>query len=735
MTTSPIGTDVDRIDGRLKVTGAADYAADHTTTDIPGLCHGYLVTSTIARGTITAMDTDAATSAPGVLAVYTPFNPLQLFAYGGAQNDETNVPLQDASVRYRGQAIGLVVAETFEQARDAAALIETDYAPQPPATSFAAGLPSAAVVPDAAVAEVVLAPGVPSIDAALAASPVTVSASYTSSIVHHMAMEPHATVAFWTGDHVTVYTVTQGVALVVSRLSHTLGVDAAKIHVVNPYVGGAFGGKWGNWAQTPLTAAAAKVLGRPVKTVLTREQVFTVVGHRPATSQTVTLGAASDGTLSALQHDGISEKSASNSFSEGVAGYSQTIYASPNIKVANKTVTLDTPVTTIMRAPGEANGSFGLESAIDELAAELGLDPLEVRQRNYAATVPGNGEPWSSKHLDECYSRGAELFGWAGRAPATRATTDGDWLVGLGMATAAYPASRGASTIKVRFQSDGTAVVSGAGSDAGTGQSTVFAIIGADSLGLPVDRVRAELGDSALVAAVNAGGSSSTASNGTAVQLAAQAAISALIQFAVTTSGSPFYGLAASDVAYQQGVLSSGSTSLPFGKVLTRLNTAGVEATATAPKNTVKNHGFMSFGAHFCEVRVHRLTGEPRVSRLLTVIDAGTLVNHKAARSQIMGGLIMGLGHALLEGTRLEPDTGRFANGNFADYLVPVNADVPVIDVEFLNYPDTLFNPLGMRGIGELGIVGVAGAVANAVYHATGIRVRDLPITLDKLLG
>ncbi|HTJ66167.1 MAG TPA: xanthine dehydrogenase family protein molybdopterin-binding subunit [Actinospica sp.] len=702
MSTSPIGSSTSRVDGVLKVTGGAKYAADNMLTN---MAYGYLVTSTVGKGTISAMTTSGALASPGVLAVYTPFNPLKLYAYGGDENDEFTPPLQDKNVRYRGQVIGMVVAETFEQARDAAALVTATYSTQTPVTAMAKS----------------------------ASGSGTVSEVYNTSIVHHHAMEPHATVASWSGTHLTIYTATQGTPLVVSRLSHALGVSSANIHVVNPYVGGAFGGKWGNWAHTPLTAAAAQALGRPVKTVLTREQVFTVVGHRPNTSQTVSLTANSSGTISALKHIATVSKSNSSNFTENPASVSKSTYAAGSISTAQTPVSMDIPATTIMRAPGEANGSFALESAIDELAVALNMDPLALRQKNYAKTVPGGSTPWSSKHLAECYTTGAGAFGWSQRSAKPGQVTNGDWLVGLGMATAAYPAGRSASTLMVRLQNDGTAVVSGTGSDAGTGQATVFAILGAAALGIPVAQVSAELGDSTLPTAANAGGSGSTSSNGTAVNVAAQAAISALIQLAISNTSSPFHGKSASSVTYKNGNLTSGSTTISFGALLTKINVAGVQATGTSAKNTTSGYGFMSFGAIFCEVQVNKWTAEPRVTRLLAVMDAGTIVDAKTARSQIMGGMIMGIGQALLEGTILESD-GRFANANLASYLVPVNADLPHIDVTFLNYPDTILNPIGMRGIGELGIVGAAGAVANAIYNATGKRVRDLPITLDKLL-
>jgi xanthine dehydrogenase YagR molybdenum-binding subunit len=725
---SVIGGDINRVDGRLKVTGGATYAADNR---LDRLAYGYLVTSTIARGTVTAMDTAAATAAAGVLAVYTPFNPLKLFSYSQVQNDETTPPLQDAGVRYHGQTIGFVVAETFEQARDAASLVRVSYAAEPPTASFADNLAKA--TPSGNPTDV-LAPGVGTIDDALAASEVTVTATYNTPPQNHIAMEPHATVASWNGDYLTIHTVSQGVRLAVARLSNTLGIDAAKVHVINPYVGGGFGNKWGTWAHTPLTAAAARALGRPVKTVLTREQTFTVVGHRPATNQTVSLGAGRDGTLTAIKHDGISSRSASATFSEGPGSISAITYASPNIHVGRQAVTLDTPATTIMRAPSEASGSFALECAMDELAAKLGIDPIELRRKNYATAVPTTKLPYSSKHLDECYDLGAQRFGWSRRRPTPGAVVDGEWLVGMGTATASFNASQSDATIKVRLSADGTATVSGTGADLGTGQSTVFAILGADSLGIPVERVRPEIGDSALPPAANAGGSSSTSTNGPAVQAAAAAAKTALITLAVQNPASPFAGLDPAAVTYADGALSAGATRMTFGALLTAVDVPAVEATVANARNSRRDVAFRSFGAHFCEVRVNRWTGEPRVARYTCVIDAGRIVNAKTARNQIMGAVLMGMGAALLEETRIEGDTGRISTANMAAYLVPSNADHPVFDIQFLDHPDTALSPLGARGIGELGIVGAAAAVANAVFNATGHRVRDLPITLDKLL-
>lgn len=727
---SPIGQPVDRVDGRIKVTGAARFAADH---NLDRLTYGYLVTSTIARGTIASMNTEAALAAPGVLAVYTPFNPLPLFTYPSEQNDERHAPLQTTDVRYFGQAIGLVVAETFEQARDAVALIDIRYNGQPAKVSFVDELPNATPPPSGAPVTEILQPEFPTIDAALAASEVRITATYLTPAENHVAMEPHATVASWAGDFLTIYTVSQGVRLVVDRLATTLGVEKAKIHVINPHVGGGFGNKWGMWAQMPLAAAAARALGRPVKAVLTREQVFSIVGHRPPTSQTITLGARRDGTLIAIKHEGISSKSVSNGFRETPATTSLNVYASPNIYVGRKIVTLDVPVTTIMRAPSDSNGSFAQECALDELAFALGIDPLDVRLRNYATVKPDNKRPWSSKHLDECYRVGAERFGWSRRNPRPRAMVDGNWFVGMGMSSFTFNAGKSSASIKVRLQSDGTAIVAGTGADLGTGQSTVFSILGADRLGIPVTRVLPQIGDSATPPAANAGGSSSTSTNGPAVQVAADAAIAALLKFAVEHERSPFHGMDPAQVSYDKGDVQAGGLRMSFGTLLQTCDVPAVEATATSPGNSNSTVAYRSFGAHFCEVRVHRITGEPRVSRWVSVVDAGTIVNLKTAHSQIAGAVIMGIGTALLADLQVDPN-GRFTGGNMQSYLVPVHADIPPIDVQFLNHPDTTLSSLGARGIGELGFVGVAPAIAGAVHNATGKRVRDLPITLEKLL-
>jgi xanthine dehydrogenase YagR molybdenum-binding subunit len=740
MSTSIIGKPQDRLDGKLKVTGRAVYSGDRRPEN---LAYGYLLTSSVAKGSIQSMDTSAAERSPGVVAVYTPFHPLKLY-HGlepseGAMSGEILPPLQDRKILNYGQITGLVVADSFEQARDAAALVQTQYAAEDPVASWDKGMghsfPPDSVGDDKAVTKI-LAQGVQSIDDAIKSSPVVIDATYTEPIYHHNPMEPHATTAEWHGDRLTIYDATQGVVAHRLDVAAVLGIDEDMVRVICPFVGGAFGCKGSMWMFSPLTAAAARDLGRPVKTILTREMMFTLVGHRPALIQHLTLGANPDGTLQAVKHDVQSTISFSKVFVEAAAHRtSRLLYKSPNIEVSQTLVPWDVGGPTFMRAPGCAPGMFALECAMDELAVKSGVDPVELRIKNDAILYPGKNVPWSSRHLVECLQLGAEKFGWSKRNPEPRAVQDGDWLVGMGMASALYPAHRNRASVKVRFQADGTAQVSSATQDLGTGTWTVLAIVGADSLGLPIEKIRTELGDSGLPPAPTSGGSTSVSSVTPAIQKAAESAKKKLIQLAIKDKKSPFFGMKIDDLSYQNGELVGGGKSVDFGSLLSGIGRGSVEAVEMAAAGQEEEkYAFHSFGAQFCELKVNRWTGEVRLQRITSVMDIGTVINQKTARSQIIGGVVFGIGMALLEGSLLEEKTGRYANANFADYLVATNADVPTIDVHFVIKPDTIFNPLGARGIGEIGVTGMPSAIANAVYNATGVRVRDFPIRPEQLL-
>ncbi|MEO9323382.1 xanthine dehydrogenase family protein molybdopterin-binding subunit [Nocardioides sp. C4-1] len=736
MNTSPVGREVARVDGRLKVTGAARYSADHSA---PGQVHAHLVTSTVAVGRIRSMDTARAARAPGVIAVYSPFNPLRLYVQQGM--GESYAPFQDQNVRFRGQIIAMVVADTVEHARDAAALITTDYERGTARTSLSdlsPGVPVPPVPEQPPASATVLEPGVPSIAAALEESEHVVEAEFHSPAMNPSAMEPHASLAVWRDDQVTVYSGAQIPQLQALSVAARLGVSPTSVRVLTPFGGGAFGSRVLMWWDTALCAAAARQLGRPVKLVLTREQVFTAVGHRGQVDQTVRIGATRRGVLTAIEHESDAEIPAVGGWRMVPAvDTTAMLYATPNLQIDQRQVTLDLPPTCAMRGPNEAPGAFALETAMDELAHELGIDPLTLRRQNYTTAVPGTSTPWSSKHLDECYREGARRFGWSRRSSRPRARVDGEWLVGMGMATAIYPANRSPlAEVRIRLRDDDTAVVSTGTSDMGTGAWTMLAILGADSLGIPLHRVTPELGDSALPMGAPAVGSGATAATAPATQAAAGQAVAALLREATTHPRSPWVGRDPASLRYDQGRIEGDGRSLTFGRFLRTVGLPAVEATSTAPRGPeVEQYEFHSFGAHFCEVRVNRYTGEPRVSRFTTVVDVGRVVNARATRSQIVGGVIFGIGHALLEDNPLEEATGRYAATNLADYMVPVNADVPPIDVHWIGEPDTVMSDFGARGVGELGTVGSAAAIANAVFNATGVRVRETPITLDKLIG
>jgi xanthine dehydrogenase YagR molybdenum-binding subunit len=719
-----------RLDGPLKVTGRARYGADH---NFPGMAYGYIVVSTIAHGTIRDMDVTAASGAPGVLGVFSPFRPVELRT-PNTQFGETWVPLQDKEVAYYGQPIGLVVAETYEQARDASMTIEVSYDERPALTSLLDGIPSAEDAPPSfdgsPPAMDILAPGVSSIEDALAASPVVVEATYSTATQNHAAMEPHSAVAVWDSGSLTVYSGNQGSNLQAMELAQALNTDLPSVHCVNPFVGGAFGGKARTSVAAFLAAGTARVLGRPVKVVLSREQVFTATATRAATIQKIALGATAGGSLIAIRHDSWSSTPADRSFVEPTSHSTREYYATQNLAISQKMVPLNVPPTTFMRAPGEATGSFALESAIDELAVALNMDPIELRMKNDSTAPLGKDLLWSGKHLDECFRAGAARFGWGERMPHGR--TDGDWLVGLGTATAMFPALRFPCSVRVTLRDDDTAEVATSGADPGTGLLTVLSLVGAESLDIPPARVTPLLGDSALPPGGMSGGSTGTASAGSAIMVAAAQVIEELLAVA-SSPGAPFDGM---EVSYADGrVLADGGRSMTFGDLLQAVHRPSVSAIgSSSPGEELTKHSFSSFGAQFCEVRVHKWTREARVSRMLGVFDAGRIINPTTARSQIIGGMIWGVSAALHEGLHIEKN-GRPANGDLAGYLLPVNADISDVDVHFVEYPDTLHNSVGAKGIGEIGIVGMAAAVANAIYNATGIRVRHIPIMIEDLLA
>lgn len=683
-----IGEPLERQDAPLKVTGRAEYAAEAPGMD-PWYAH--LVLSTIANGTVSHIDTLDAERVPGVVHVMTHANAPRVRYEKTSEYDHDLLVLQSDRIYHDRQPVAMVVAQTLEAAREAAALVHVTYDAEKPLVQIAAAPkyePEEMLGEDAQHVR-----GKP--DAAFEVAPVKIHQTYSTPWETHNPIEAHVTIAQWDGDRLTVHDSTQGVSRVRSRLAHTFGLPEENVRVISLFLGGGFGTKGPVWPHVVLAVMAARAAGHAVKLELTRSQMYGSTGYRPPTHQTISLGAERDGKLVSVSHETLTQTAQFAQWLESSGNITRSLYDSPNLRIAHRLARLHVPKPSFMRAPGEASGSFAIECAMDELAYAAGVDPLELRLRNYAAIDPDSGKPFSSKALRECYETGAEKIGWSRRNPEPRSMQRDGKLVGLGMATASYPAWRQEAQARIRMDAEGNVVVQTGTQELGTGSYTVFAQVAAAALQIPPERVRVELGDTNLPKAPLSAGSSTAASVGNAVLLAAQAL---------------------------RAKLDAGSYE---GEPLE------VKANGEDEEEPYSTH---AFGAQFAQVEVDPDLGEVRVVKFVGAFAGGRILNARTARSQYIGGMVWGIGMALLEQTQVDPRTGRVMSADLEHYLVPVNADVPAVEAYLVEERDDAINPLGAKGVGEIGIVGAAAAIANAVYHATGRRVRDLPITCDKLL-
>ena len=710
-----IGRPIDRVDGPLKVSGRATYAAEYALDD---LAYGYLVAAPFGRGTVLGLDVEAAKAMPGVIDVVIDY---ETFLRNAQQGGETEAPEQGVrEVAYFREPVAIVVAETYEQARAAGERLAVEGDRKPGLYSVADRLGEAEKAPSGGAVEPHFASG--DLDAAMAAALVTVDVTYTTPSQNSAAMEPHASTACWGDDGLTLYGSYQMPASDREQLADALGLEVDQVRIVSAYVGGGFGSKLGIAPESVAAAVAAKKLGRPVKAVMTRQQVFDATVRRSDTHQRVRLAATADGQLTGIGHDTICSNLPGEDFFEPAGTATHFLYAAPNRTIRHDMVRVNRVLSGSMRAPGEAVGMLALECAIDELAEKLGLDPVALRKRNEPKRDPQKDVAFSSRRLVDCLDEGARRFGWAERNATPGALRRGEWLVGHGMAASARSNKLKSSEARVALTADGRAVVETDMTDIGTGTYTILAQIAGEMLGLPLDRVEVRLGDNRFPPGAGSGGSWGAGSSGSSVYLACEGLRERLADR---------LGCAVDELTLKDGAAICANRQV----ALAELAGDGIATTGRIEAGKLDDAlRQASYGAHFCEVHVNVVTGESRVRRWTSVFAAGRILNEKTARSQCLGGIVFGLGAALTEELFHDIRTGKIVNRDLAEYHVPVHADVPPIEVVFLPERDAYANPLQSKGIGELGISGAGAAVANAIYNATGVRVRDFPLTLDKLL-
>ncbi|MBB3314865.1 xanthine dehydrogenase YagR molybdenum-binding subunit [Rhizobium sp. BK181] len=735
MTTNLIGTARTRVDGPQKVTGGARYAADFNQ---PGQAYAAIVSSTIGLGTVTDIDSTSAEKMPGVIAVISHHNAERLpylphrAIIDPASGDRLHV-LQDDKVRFYGQPVAVVVADSIDHAERAAAELHISYEAQQPLTD-----PT-----DRRVERII--PEAGSVDRsrgdankAVAEAPVVIDETYNIARENHNPMEPHATVASWSGDRVTLWSKSQYLVNEQAEIAAVFGLPLENVEVICPFIGGAFGTSLRTWPHVTLAALAARQIRRPVKLVLTRKQMFFTTGHRPRTFQRVALGATSEGRLTAVIHEGTGETSRYEQFTEALTSVTDYLYSCPNVQTGYRLAQLDTSTPNHMRGPGEASGIFALESAIDELSYKLGIDPIELRRRNEPDIDEGENKPFSSRSLIQCYDLGAERFGWKRRTTQPRSMRDGRLLIGMGTASATYPAFHAPANARVRLLADGTAEVEAAASDMGPGTYTSMSQVAAEFLGLPLERIRFKLGRSDYPQTPSHGGSWTMASVGSAIRAACLEVQAEATRLATTSANLPVSGTSIEDFEWREGTLRRrGEASLGISyQDIVVANRGPIEASGSAQRDpsVAERYSMHSFGAVFAEVAIDPDVGTITVRRIVGAYGIGRVVNPLLARSQCTGGMIGGMGMALMEQTALDPRDGRPVNAHMADYLMPVNLDIPTLEAHFVEEVDPHVNPLGVKGLGEIALVGTAPAIANAIFHATGKRVRTLPIRIEDML-
>jgi len=736
MSEAVIGSSPRRIDGRLKVSGQAKYAADY---HMDGMAYAYPVFSTIAAGRITSMNVDAAKNLYGVLDVFHHGNfptlhraPQIPLSFSGILTsnftDEYRLPFEDEVIYYPGQLVALVVAETFEKAREASYLVQVTYEKDPnPVLTLSQSLKQREPR-DGGRGH---SRGSP--EEAFEASEKRIDVTYTTPVEIHNPMEMHATTAIWQDGKLLVHESSQGVIIHRNFLARVFGLPPDQVEVRAPFIGSGFGSKLWPWPHSAAICAAAKSLDRPVQFMMPRSGMFTAVGQRPETIQRIRIATDSSGKITSLRHESSNSTSFVSDYTENCGGVTQSLYSCPNVLVTHLQAQVHRGTPTSMRAPGAAPGLFALESAIDEMAETIGMDPLEFRKLNISEMDESVGLPWSSNHLQEAIDQGGKRFGWSKRNPAIGSMRDGDEIIGYGMAACNWEAYQVSAHARVSIRSDGTALAQLGVQDIGTGTYTVAAQMVSKLTGLPVEKIEVELGSSIFPAGPVSGGSWATASIVPAIGGATRNALAQLQEFA-TYPGAPFEGAEPQAISVGEGTLAYDGRTLSFAEILQSQRVARAEGTYESNGAHAQEFSYRSFGAHFVEIGWDPGISRLRVRRVVSAIDVGRAINPLLARNQVEGAIVMGIGMTLFEMAEYDPRDGMMTNNNFAEYAVPVHADQPDMDIILLDYPDLALNELGARGIGEIGTTGLAAAIGNGVYHATGKRIRDLPIVKEKLM-